>query len=69
ALALQPEQMTNHLDITKEQWRKYVHGDTFNVELSTPNGWYLLVCEGHTTGFGKVVNGIVKNFFPKGLRF
>lgn len=68
-LALQPEQMTNHLDITKEQWRKYVHGDTFNVERSTPNGWYLLVCEGHTTGFGKVVNGIVKNFFPKGLRF
>lgn len=69
ALVLQPEQMANHLEITADQWRQYVHGDTFAVAKDHQNGWYLLVCEGHTTGFGKVVNGTVKNFFPKGLRF
>lgn len=69
ALALQPTQMINHLNITEEQWRKYVHGDTFNVDANISNGWYLLVCAGHSTGFGKLVNGTVKNFFPKGLRF
>ena len=69
ALALQPSQMNNHLNITEEQWRKYVHGDTFKVHQSTNNGWYLLVCAGHTTGVGTVVNCTVKNFFPKGLRF
>lgn len=69
ALTLQPDQMPHHLNITKEEWRKYVHGDTFNLKAGEVNGWYLLVCDEHSTGFGKVVNGTVKNFFPKGLRF
>lgn len=69
ALYLQPEQVTHRLEITPEQWRQYVHGDTFKVDSKLSNGWYLLVCQRHSTGFGKLVNDTVKNFFPKGLRF
>lgn len=69
ALYLQPEQVSHKLEITPEQWRQYVHGDTFKVDVKATNGWYLLVCQQHSTGFGKLVNGTVKNFFPKGLRF
>ncbi|WP_251546356.1 RsmF rRNA methyltransferase first C-terminal domain-containing protein [Limosilactobacillus caecicola] len=69
ALKLQPTDTPHRLLITKEQWRQYVHGNIVQIDESLPNGWYLLVCEEHTTGFGKLVNGTVKNFFPKGLRF
>lgn len=69
ALFLNPERVNKKLDINRDQWRQYVHGDTFRVQATAPNGWYLLVCDQHSTGFGKLVNGIVKNFFPKGLRF
>lgn len=70
AMALHPHEMRPHiLKISDAQWRKYVHGDTVNVDRSVTNGWYLLVCDEHSAGFGKVVNGTVKNFFPKGLRF
>ena len=33
------------------------------------NGWYLLEIGGNGTGFGKLVDGQMKNFYPKGLRF
>lgn len=69
AFSLRPEQMDNRILITTEQWHQYVHGDVLRVASNKKNGWYLLVCDQHTVGFGKMVNGTVKNFFPKGLRF
>lgn len=69
ALAMRPDQATHKITINFDDWRKYVHGDTFPVAPSLEKGWYLLVCDGQSVGFSKVVNGIAKNFFPKGLRF
>lgn len=69
ALFLKPTAAKHSLEITPEQWRQYVHGDTFSVDAHLANGWYLLVCQQHSVGFGKLVNGTMKNFFPKGLRF
>ncbi|WP_295728157.1 RsmF rRNA methyltransferase first C-terminal domain-containing protein [uncultured Limosilactobacillus sp.] len=69
ALSLQPEQIVNRILITIEQWRQYVHGEVLRVDSPQANGWYLLVCDQHSVGFGKMVNGTIKNFFPKGLRF
>ena len=69
AFSCQPKQVTNQVAITKDQWRQYVHGDVLRVKQALPNGWYLLVCDHHSVGFGKMVNGTIKNFFPKGLRF
>ncbi|MRN06404.1 RNA methyltransferase [Lactobacillus sp. 0.1XD8-4] len=69
ALASLPSGSQRVIEISKEQWQQYVHGDVIGINNVVPNGWYLLVCEHHTCGFGKVVDKTVKNFYPKGLRF
>lgn len=70
ALALNPDCVANQIELTHDQWRQYVHGDTINVSGTfNGNGWYLLSCQGHSCGWGKLVGQTVKNFFPKGLRF
>lgn len=73
ALALQDPAAVAHLDVTPAQWQEYVAGNALPAAEVTPatakNGWYLLVCGGKPFAFGKLVNGTVKNFFPKGLRF
>lgn len=69
ALTLTARDVKNKIEITNEQWRAYVHGDTISLEHEMQKGWYLLICQGHSICFGKVVNRIVKNFYPKGLRF
>lgn len=68
-LALTENENDHQLNIDDDQWRKYVHGDTFTITQSKPKGWYQLVCEGLPVGFGKLVGTTVKNFFPKGLRY
>lgn len=71
ALTTDPAKCARVIDITLDQWRSYVHGDILNLTNSprAGKGWYLLVCQGHSCGFGKVVGRQVKNFYPKGLRF
>ncbi|WP_333589104.1 RsmB/NOP family class I SAM-dependent RNA methyltransferase [Ligilactobacillus acidipiscis] len=70
ALALQPQDCSQILEVSHDDWAKYVHGETILAGGSSlRNGWKLLVCEGKPFAFGKLVNGTVKNFFPKGLRF
>ncbi len=68
ALALNNHQIRS-LAISLSQWRQYVHGETVMIDESLSNGWYLVTCNQHSVGFGKLVNHTVKNFFPKGLRF
>lgn len=69
ALAVQPNEAKRRLTISLADWQKYVHGDTFAVDPQLEKGWYLLVCQGQSVGFSKIVTGTAKNFFPKGLRF
>ncbi|WP_429970933.1 RsmF rRNA methyltransferase first C-terminal domain-containing protein [Fructilactobacillus sp. Tb1] len=69
ALEINPNDVKNKLNITRNEWKLYVHGDTIPTDPSLKKGWYLLVCDGMAVGFGKVVSGTIKNFFPKGLRF
>ena len=45
---------------------KYLRGETVQTELS--DGWCLVCWKGYGLGLGKVVNGVVKNHLPKGLR-
>ncbi|WP_125981605.1 RsmF rRNA methyltransferase first C-terminal domain-containing protein [Loigolactobacillus iwatensis] len=68
ALALVPEQFKQRLTLTTSDYQRYVHGDTIPSELAGKQ-WLLLLYQGKTVGFGKLVNKTVKNFFPKGLRF
>lgn len=69
ALATRPTTCPVTLPLDLDQWRAYVHGETLAGPRDRENGWYLLVCQGHAAGWGKLVNGTIKNFFPKGLRF
>ncbi|NDR76565.1 RsmF rRNA methyltransferase first C-terminal domain-containing protein [Fructilactobacillus sanfranciscensis] len=69
ALEINPEHVKNKLNITRDEWKLYVHGDTIPTDSNLEKGWYLLICDGMSIGFGKVVSGTIKNFFPKGLRF
>lgn len=68
AMALsKPAQRYPHIQITFEQWKKYVNGETFSYDGNI--GWVLLLYKDLTVGFGKLVQNTVKNFYPKGLRF
>lgn len=69
ALALHEDEVVNTLNISLDDWKNYVHGDTIPCDENLPKGWYQLICNDQPIAFGKVVNGTVKNFFPKGLRF
>lgn len=49
-----------------EQIKKYLHGE--EIEVKKPNGWAVVMVNGCALGGVKVVNGIAKNHYPKGLR-
>lgn len=55
------------LAISYQEWQSYVSGETFSIAGN--QGWVLLCLEEIPVGFGKQVQGTVKNFYPKGLRF
>lgn len=44
----------------------YLHGDTFATTL--PNGYAVVTVNGVAIGGVKVVDGVAKNHYPKGLR-
>lgn len=70
-LTLQPHEVKQHVIITKDDWVKYVHGDTVMLPSAPTNGngWYQVVINGNGFGFAKVVGQTLKNYYPKGLRF
>lgn len=45
----------------------YLHGDTVE-ESDLLDGWCAVLCDGMALGGGKIVSGILKNHYPKGLR-
>lgn len=45
----------------------YLKGETFMSEGE--NGWCAVTVDGYPIGLGKRVNGLVKNHYPKGLRW
>jgi NOL1/NOP2/fmu family ribosome biogenesis protein len=51
---------------TDERLEKYLHGDT--ILCDKPNGWCAVCVGEYPVGLGKIVNGVVKNHLPKGLR-
>lgn len=68
-LALKPSEVKHIIEIDEEQFKKYVAGETVNLNQNTANGWYQVVVQGNGLGFAKVTGNILKNYFPKGLRF
>ncbi|MBR6795629.1 MAG: RNA methyltransferase [Clostridia bacterium] len=57
------------LDLTVDDPRlaAYLHGDTVSAPALS-DGWCALLADGMALGGGKVVAGVLKNHYPKGLR-
>ncbi|MBE5866204.1 MAG: RNA methyltransferase [Lachnospiraceae bacterium] len=68
ALALGGEDVRHvcHLKADDSVTVGYLNGQTFNYEGD--KGWYLIVVDGYSLGWGKLAGGIMKNHYPKGLR-
>ncbi len=73
ALALHKEDVDAiiSLPISDERLTRYLKGETLSIlpeESPRQKGWQLLCVEGYPLGFGKLVNGILKNKYPAGWR-
>ena len=68
ALGLRASQARQVLNFgaQSDEIEAYLHGET----LSDPgeNGWILVCVDGFPLGWGKRWNGVVKNYYPRGLR-
>lgn len=56
------------IELTLDDLRlqKYLHGE--EIPCQCPNGWAVVLVDGCSLGGAKVVDGIAKNHYPKGLR-
>ena len=68
AMRTKKQDCLNVVDLTadSEDLKKYFRGET--LECQGDNGWCLVCVEGYSVGLGKIVNGTMKNHYPKGLR-
>ena len=66
ALALKASEAKRAVNLPAEQQEKYLRGETVEAEIE--NGWCLVCVDGYPLGWGKAVNGTIKNHYPKGLR-
>lgn len=67
ALTLHEYQALPHVTITRAEWQRYVQGETLTISGNL--GLVLVVCDEMVISFGKLTQGTLKNYFPKGLRF
>lgn len=56
-----------NISLNEEEVKKYIHGDTLSCDSSL-SGYYIAAYQGVALGFLKASQGILKNFYPKGLR-
>lgn len=65
-MALKPDEVQRVVMIDEEEALKYRHGEEIRKDI--PNGWVLICVNGVSLGWGKAVNQVIKNHYPKGLR-
>ncbi len=59
------------LPVADSRLTRYLKGETLLIEEGEARGkkgWHLLCAEGYPLGFGKLVNGTLKNKYPAGWR-
>lgn len=67
ALALLPGEARLTISLKLDEAERYLRGETFASD--GPDGWVLIGVDGWPLGWGRRVGGLVKNFYPKGLRW
>lgn len=65
AICLRPEEVRQSVEC--QEPLKYLHGETISCDGSL-RGWTLVCAFGLPLGWGKAVDGVLKNHYPKGLR-
>ena len=68
AKALTKSQARYVHDCTQEDAVRYLKGETLSCN-SDLKGWILVCYQNYPLGWGKAQNGLLKNHFPKGLRW
>ena len=68
ALSLKQDEVLRswNLESGTREVKQYLSGQTFQAEGE--KGWYLILVDGYSIGWGKLAGGIMKNHYPKGLR-
>ena len=68
ALAVQERDAKHTVNLSSDgrEIRGYLNGETFS--LQGEKGWYLIMVDGYSVGWGKLAGGVMKNHYPKGLR-
>jgi NOL1/NOP2/fmu family ribosome biogenesis protein len=66
AMALTKDQAHEWVELDVNQTAAYLRGEP--LQQSGTEGWVLPCIDGHPLGWGKCVKGVMKNFYPKGLR-
>ncbi|HEY4399870.1 MAG TPA: RsmF rRNA methyltransferase first C-terminal domain-containing protein [Lactobacillaceae bacterium] len=70
ALAVHPNEFVQSYELADEaQWAAFMHGDVLRVDTNLAKGWVVITANGNGVGWAKYVDGQLKNFLPKGLRF
>ncbi|MGZ4164267.1 MAG: RsmF rRNA methyltransferase first C-terminal domain-containing protein, partial [Tumebacillaceae bacterium] len=69
ALALRADQVRHTVDLAADstEVHQYLQGHTLTID--SPKGWVLLTVDGYPLSWGKQSGGIIKNHYPKGLRW
>ena len=69
ALALRAEDAQRVIDLPAEQplVERYLRGEA--IPWEGENGWTLVLTDGYSLGWGKTSGGMLKNHYPKGLRW
>lgn len=73
ALAIRKEEAKAiiSLPVKDDRLTRYLKGETIVIEQTEAThtkGWHLLCADGYPIGFGKLVNGTLKNKYPAGWR-
>ena len=58
---------SNSIELSKEELIKYLKGETINKKC--PDGYLFVSYMGMNVGVTYSINGVLKNYYPKGLRF
>lgn len=73
AMYLHCNQSKYVVELNEKEARTYLHGDVLsNLSINTPikdKSWVLITYNQNSLGFGRYVNNVIKNYYPKGLRF
>lgn len=69
ALYLKPNEVNQTINFASEssEIHQYLSGEAIHAEGE--KGWNLVTVDGYSIGWGKLSGGILKNHYPKGLRF